>query len=288
MRTFLGIALCAAIAAPIAGAAAEAPVVTSFAILVGFPSGDEAAGVGSLLVPGTVIPLAEDGAAPAAPDSKRLVERSVAFSRVVDRLWSTFRLDRERLVQRGATRAASLERTLDLPAPPGAEVRIAATLVGYDETTATYRVVFRQSEKTIADSTVAVSRGGRAVVGGTDGPGAPYLFVVIEPETDRSAEDGIPRAGKDSGLTAPAALGKVPPRYPEEARKRRVQGVVVVDAVIGADGTIRDVRVLEEPDPLLGEAAAAAVRQWTFAPARRADGTPVEVRSTFTVDFSLR
>ena len=101
------------------------------------------------------------------------------------------------------------------------------TLVGYDETTATYRVVFRQSEKTIADSTVAVSRGGRAVVGGTDGPGAPYLFVVIEPETDRSAEDGIPRAGKDSGLTAPAALGKVPPRYPEEARKPRVhQGIL--------------------------------------------------------------
>ncbi len=288
MRTLLGIALGAAIAAPAAAAAAETPVVTSFAILVGFPSGNESAGVGSLLVPGTVIPLAEDGAAPAEPDSKRLVEESVSFSRVVDKLWSTFRLDRERLVQRGARRAASLDRALDLPAPPGAEVRIAATLVGYDRSTATYRVVFRQSEKTIADSTVAVSRGGRAVVGGTDGPSAPYLFVVIEPEIDRSEEDGIPRAGKDSGLTTPTALSKVAPRYPEEARKRRVQGIVVVDAVIGADGTIRSVRVLEEPDPVLGEAAAAAIRQWTFAPARRADGTPVEVRSTFTIDFSLR
>jgi len=40
-----------------------------------------------------------------------------------------------------------------------------ATLVGYSKTTATYRVVFKQSEKSLADSTVIVTRGGRAVVG---------------------------------------------------------------------------------------------------------------------------
>jgi protein TonB len=64
-----------------------------------------------------------------------------------------------------------------------------------------------------------------------------------------------------------------------------VQGVVVIEATIGADGRVKDAHVLRSV-PLLDEAALAAVRQWVYTPTRL-NGEPVSVIMTVTVHFQL-
>jgi len=76
---------------------------------------------------------------------------------------------------------------------------------------------------------------------------------------------------------------KVEPLYPEDLRQRNVQGVVVLDAVIGRDGTVVRLRPISGPDAL-GSAAIEAVKWWRFRP-YRVDGRAVEVETTLAVDF---
>lgn len=83
----------------------------------------------------------------------------------------------------------------------------------------------------------------------------------------------------------PEAIRRVPPDYPEAARTARIEGTVLVDALVGRDGTVRDARVLKSV-PGLDEAAVAAVKQWVFKPALR-DEAPVSVWVAVPVRFSL-
>jgi protein TonB len=77
----------------------------------------------------------------------------------------------------------------------------------------------------------------------------------------------------------------VPPQYPPEAGRARIEGTVVLMAVIGTDGTVKDVRV-ESGLPMLAQAAIDAVRQWRYKP-YMIDGEPVEVDSRITINFTL-
>ena len=76
---------------------------------------------------------------------------------------------------------------------------------------------------------------------------------------------------------------KVDPVYPEAARETNAKGLVVLDAVIGPDGTVRDLRPVSRPD-VLEPAALEAVRWWRFEP-YRLNGKPVEVETTVAVEF---
>ena len=76
---------------------------------------------------------------------------------------------------------------------------------------------------------------------------------------------------------------KVDPIYPEAAKQTKAQGMVVLDAVIGPDGTVRDLRPVSGPD-VLEPAALDAVRWWRFEP-YRVNGKPVEVETTVAVEF---
>lgn len=77
----------------------------------------------------------------------------------------------------------------------------------------------------------------------------------------------------------------VAPQYPPEAGRARIEGTVVLMAVIGKDGTVRDVRV-ESGLPLLAQAAIEAVKQWRYKP-YLLNGEPVEVDSHVTINFTL-
>jgi TonB family protein len=77
----------------------------------------------------------------------------------------------------------------------------------------------------------------------------------------------------------------VAPQYPPEAGRARVEGAVVLMAVIGKDGSVQDVRV-ESGLPLLAQAAIDAVRQWRYRP-YLLNGEPVEVDSRITINFTL-
>lgn len=81
-------------------------------------------------------------------------------------------------------------------------------------------------------------------------------------------------------------LYKVDPVYPDAARVAGTQGLVVLDALIAADGTVKRLRPIAGPD-VLAHAAAQAVQAWRYTPFRR-DGEAVEVETTVSVDFRLQ
>ena len=75
------------------------------------------------------------------------------------------------------------------------------------------------------------------------------------------------------------------PVYPSIAQSARVQGVVIIEATIGPDGTVQNTRLLRSI-PLLDQAAIDAVKQWVFTPTLL-NGQPVPVIMTVTVQFQL-
>ena len=88
-----------------------------------------------------------------------------------------------------------------------------------------------------------------------------------------------------SGVAAGMLVLQIKPQYPRLAMQARVQGSVVLQAVIGKDGTVRDLRVLSG-HPLLTPAAIEAVRQWRYRP-YLLNNVPVEVDTQINVNFTL-
>jgi protein TonB len=80
-------------------------------------------------------------------------------------------------------------------------------------------------------------------------------------------------------------IRRVQPAYPPLARSARIQGVVVLQAVISKQGTIEDLRELAG-HPMLVRAAIEAVSQWRYRP-YILNNEPVEVETQITVSFSL-
>ena len=81
---------------------------------------------------------------------------------------------------------------------------------------------------------------------------------------------------------------KLTPEYPELARVARVDGQVILQAIVRKDGTVGDISVIRVNRPNLGfeDSAIVAVMQWRYEPALQ-NGKPVEVYFTVVVDFSL-
>jgi protein TonB len=86
-------------------------------------------------------------------------------------------------------------------------------------------------------------------------------------------------------IKAPTQIKKVQPVYPAEAQAGKVQGIVIMEAIIGVDGRVTDVKVLRSV-PLLDQAAVDAVKQWEYTPTLL-NGAPVPVIMTVTVTFNL-
>jgi periplasmic protein TonB len=89
-----------------------------------------------------------------------------------------------------------------------------------------------------------------------------------------------------SGMQAPRKVVDATPIYPVVARTARVEGVVILEAVIDARGSVETVRVLRSI-PLLDQAAVDAVRQWKFTPTLL-NGERVPIVMTVTVNFRLQ
>ena len=102
---------------------------------------------------------------------------------------------------------------------------------------------------------------------------APSLLAALEPVS--LSED----------LSRRLLLQKVLPSYPEQAVKARLQGPVVLQAWIGRDGTIQDLKLVRGSF-LLGQAAYRAVKQWRYQP-YLVNGRAVEAETFVTVDFRL-
>jgi protein TonB len=107
----------------------------------------------------------------------------------------------------------------------------------------------------------------------------------IGPGSGGGTGGGPYRAG--SGISAPTLVREVKPDYTEEARRRGVEGDVVLEIVVRADGSVGEVKVLHGLGSGLDQRAIESVRQWRFSPARRF-GTPVDVLVEVAVEFKLR
>ena len=87
----------------------------------------------------------------------------------------------------------------------------------------------------------------------------------------------------------PSVLRDVKPRYTTEAMRARIQGTVLVRAIVRPDGTVGDVRIVRSLDPVFGldQEAVRAATQWLFRPALMG-GRPVAIAVTIELVFSLR
>jgi protein TonB len=88
-------------------------------------------------------------------------------------------------------------------------------------------------------------------------------------------------------VVPPELITKVQPVYPEIARKARVQGVVIVEAIIDKQGNVVEGRILRGLPMGVSEAAVAAIHKWKYRPAIL-NGRPVSVYLTVTVTFTLQ
>jgi protein TonB len=88
--------------------------------------------------------------------------------------------------------------------------------------------------------------------------------------------------------TAPRVIAEVKPKYTNEALFRRIQGTVVLQAVITRDGRASQIQIIRSLDSEgLDQEAIDALAQWRFEPGRVA-GKPVDVLVTVMLDFSIR
>lgn len=106
----------------------------------------------------------------------------------------------------------------------------------------------------------------------------------LEAQASSAAEPGSPLRVSPE-IMARQIVYKVNPVYPEAARRAGTEGLAVLDAVIGADGTVRRLRPVSGPDVLV-QSATDAVQSWKFEPYQK-DGKAVEVESTIAVEFRL-
>lgn len=121
--------------------------------------------------------------------------------------------------------------------------------------------------------------------------------ALVDQVADAGDLFGIPDGPPSSALAGALAVGgdvlaptKIyapQPRYTEDARKARLEGVVILQTVVDEQGNVVDVKVLKGLGYGLSESAIETVRQWRFEPARRA-GQPVAVYFMLTVSFSIQ
>jgi TonB family protein len=92
-----------------------------------------------------------------------------------------------------------------------------------------------------------------------------------------------------AGVAMPKLKREVKPAYTAEAMRERIRGAVLLEALIGEDGAVREIAVLDSLDPTYGldNEAVRAARQWRFEPARK-DGKPVQVVVSIEMTFTLK
>ena len=105
-----------------------------------------------------------------------------------------------------------------------------------------------------------------------------------------ASNPGAPAAAQrvrvSQGVSEGLLIRKIAPVYPPVAKANRIQGTVVLRAVIGKDGRIADLRPISGPQELI-QAAMGAVQQWQYKPYMLQE-KPVEVDTQITINFQLR
>ena len=255
--------------------AAEA-LDTRVTMVIGFPgAGESSASV--TVVPGTVIPVSKSHRRQVNVDEES-AEQAQDLQELADKLQKGVGLDAVEVAY-SEVYGLDVDKPRSITGPrSSSKIKGELTLVDFNSDLAVYRVVFKQGAQVLADSKVAVERGGRAVVGGLDGDEAPYFFLVLQPAGRALFVKG--------DVQHPRKILAVSPQYTEVARQERLQGIVVLQATINEQGVVDDIEVVKGLPLGLTETAIEALKQWTFEPATL-DGEPVAVFYNLTFNFRL-
>ncbi len=138
--------------------------------------------------------------------------------------------------------------------------------------------VFKEAELPPDVITPGGATGG--VFGGIPGQG--MVSAVAPPPPKPTAPTRVKQGGN---VTAASILNQTRPVYPALARQARIQGNVVLHAIIDKDGKVAQLEVISG-HPLLVQSALDAVKQWRYKPTLL-NGDPVEVDTTITVTFTM-
>ena len=118
-------------------------------------------------------------------------------------------------------------------------------------------------------------------------PGSSSKKLEIVQPTAPVARQTAPVAAPATNAAQRERLAEaIPPSYPALAQHMNVQGAVVLEALIGSDGSVQNLRKLSGP-AILSTAAEQAVRGWKFKPVYQ-NGQAVETRATITVNFTIK
>ena len=132
----------------------------------------------------------------------------------------------------------------------------------------------------IGDGAIGGPPGVASVIPGGTNDGKPAMEIKKPSPPPRPA---LMRVGE--GVMAASLIHKVQPLYPAIARTMHLSGTVRLRAIIGADGSVRQIEVIGG-NTLLVQSAVAAVREWRYRPTML-NGEPVEVETLVTVNFIL-
>jgi len=109
------------------------------------------------------------------------------------------------------------------------------------------------------------------------------IFAQLRPELEK-----IVQTPPATGLTRPPRPVTMPtPAYPLDLKKRGIEGVVVVEFIVGTDGMAHEVKIISAPDPLLGAAVLDASKDWRFDPGVR-EGKAVAVKLSEPITFAIK
>jgi TonB family protein len=113
-----------------------------------------------------------------------------------------------------------------------------------------------------------------------------FIVCVILVVNVAAAQEPVP-SKPGNGVSMPKLIKEVKPSYTAEAIRARIQGIVRLEIVVKADGTVGDVRVVQSLDPLLDSEAIKTAKQWVFAPGIK-DGVAVPVAVQIEMTFTLK
>jgi len=114
---------------------------------------------------------------------------------------------------------------------------------------------------------------------------APHGPSPVSDPLPLQATESTPTARISPGVISGQRLNFVAPAYPDDAKAARIQGAVVLHAIIGKDGTIKELAVISGPKELQ-DSAMNAVKQWTYKP-YLLNGEPTAVDTNITVNYAL-
>lgn len=136
-----------------------------------------------------------------------------------------------------------------------------------------------------AQARIVGSTGGVALIEVYDVPAPPAASLVLQPV--EYATTPFARTPTVSAVVAPVALTQARPTYPFDLRRAGLSGEALIDFIVEPTGLVSGAYATRAHDSQFADSAITAVSQWTFRPARNADGQNVAVRFQVPIIFTL-